>query len=88
MIATLLQPHVYQIYKDAARRRTPVQLTGRQLDVLRCVALGMSNDQIAAQLVIAAGTVTKHLENAYARLGVTSRTAALARVFGDAEPAA
>jgi DNA-binding CsgD family transcriptional regulator len=88
MIATLLQPHLYQIYKDAARRRTPVQLTGRQLDVLRCVALGMSNDQIVAELVIAAGTVTKHLESAYAWLGVTSRTAALARVFGDPEPAA
>jgi DNA-binding NarL/FixJ family response regulator len=65
-----------------------VQLTGRQLDVLRCVALGMSNDQIVAELVIAAGTVTKHLESACARLGVTSPTAALARVFGDAEPAA
>jgi DNA-binding CsgD family transcriptional regulator len=84
----LLQPHLYQSYKQAAaRRRAPVRLTVRQLDVLRCVALGMSNDQIASQLVIAPGTVTKHLENIYARLGVSSRTGAIARVFGDDEPA-
>ena len=43
----------------------------------------MSNDQIARHLVISPGTVTKHPENAYARLGVTSRTAAVARVFGE-----
>jgi len=86
---TLLQPHLYQIYKEsAARRRIPVRLTVRQLDVLRCVALGMSNDQIAQRLVIAPGTVTKHLENIYARLGVTSRTAAVARVFNGTEPEA
>src|SRR5262245_7839 len=80
----LLQPHLHQIYKQAAaRQRVPVGLTVRQLDVLRCVALGMSNDQIANQLVIAPGTVTKHLENIYTRLGVTSRTAAVARVFNE-----
>jgi DNA-binding CsgD family transcriptional regulator len=82
----LLQPHLYRIYKQAAAfRRTPVRLTTRQLDVLRCVALGMSNDQISDQLVIAPGTVTKHLENIYARLGVSSRTSAIARVFGEDE---
>jgi DNA-binding CsgD family transcriptional regulator len=87
MMLTLLQPHLYEIYKEAERRRrNPARLTARQLDVLRCVALGMSNDQIAARLMIALGTVTKHLENAYARLGVTSRTAALARVFAEADP--
>jgi len=80
----LLPPHLYQIFKQAAaRRRAPVRLTLRQLDVLRCVALGMSNDKIANHLVIAPGTVTKHLENIYIRLGVTSRTAAVARMFGD-----
>lgn len=86
MMLTLLQPHLYQIYKDAQRRhRTPIRLTGRQLEVLRCVALGMRNDEIAAHLVIAPGTVTKHLENIYQLLGVTSRTAAVARVFNDSD---
>jgi len=84
MMLTLLQPHLHQIYQTAARRRhQPARLTARQLDVLRCVALGLSNDQIAHRLVIAPGTVTKHLQNIYARLGVTSRTAAVARVFND-----
>jgi DNA-binding CsgD family transcriptional regulator len=84
MMLTLLQPHLYRIYTQATgRRRTPVQLTTRQLDVLRCVHQGMSNSQIARRLAIAPGTVTKHLENIYARLGVTSRTAAAARVFND-----
>jgi DNA-binding CsgD family transcriptional regulator len=84
---TLLRPHLYEVYREAARRRrTPVRLTERQLDVLRCVALGMGNEEIARHLVIAPRTVTKHLENAYGRLGVTSRTAAVARVFHEPEP--
>jgi len=83
-LLTLLQPHLYQLYQHAADRRNPrVRPTERQLEVLRCVALGMTNDETARQLSISPGTVSKHLENAYARLGVTSRTAAVARVFGN-----
>ena len=86
LMCRMMQPHLYNIYRRAAhRRRTPARLTSRQLQVLRCVALGMSNDEIAAQLIIAPGTVTKHLENTFARLGVASRTAAIARVFGENE---
>jgi DNA-binding CsgD family transcriptional regulator len=82
---TLLQPHLYDIYKAAERRRqTPVPLTARQLEVLRCLALGMDNNAAARQLQVSPATVAKHLENIYSRLGVTSRTAALARVFGEA----
>ncbi|MDH6216546.1 helix-turn-helix domain-containing protein [Streptomyces pseudovenezuelae] len=78
----LLAPHLYEIYLAAARRRrTPVRLTDRELDVLRCVALGMTTPQIAEQLCVAPSTVRKHLENAFGRLGVSSRTAAVARVF-------
>jgi len=83
---TLLQPHLYQIYRRAAARRSPrIQLTRRQLDVVRCVALGMSTDEIAGRLAITTGTVRKHLENVYERLGVTSRTAAVTRIFGDSD---
>ncbi|MDQ1044895.1 helix-turn-helix transcriptional regulator [Streptomyces sp. V4I2] len=81
----LMAPHLYAIYTEAARRRRPpVQLTLRELDVLRCVARGLSTPQIAEQLVVSAGTVRKHLENSFARLGVSSRTAAVARVFPEA----
>lgn len=82
----LLQPHLHQLYRQAAGRRGPrSRLTPRQLDIVRCLALGMSNDEIARRLLITPGTVRKHLENAYARLGVTSRTAAVHRVFNAAD---
>ncbi|MEU0427589.1 helix-turn-helix transcriptional regulator [Streptomyces canus] len=72
--------------KNAARRRRePVHLTHHELDVLRRVALGMGTAQIAAQLVVSPSTVRKHLENAFGRLGVSSRTAAVARVFPEPE---
>ncbi|HEX6871231.1 MAG TPA: helix-turn-helix transcriptional regulator, partial [Micromonosporaceae bacterium] len=61
------------------------RLTRRQLDVVRCAAQGMSNEEIAGRLFITPSTVRKHLENTYARLGVTSRTAAVTRVFGEAD---
>ncbi|MFF7131334.1 helix-turn-helix transcriptional regulator [Streptomyces sp. SAI-149] len=52
---------------------------------VRCVAVGMSTAQIAEQLVVSPSTVRKHLENAFGRLGVSSRTAAVARVFPEPE---
>lgn len=79
-LLTLLQPHLYNLYRDAAQRPR-VRLTRRQLEVMRCVALGMTNDETARQLSITTATVAKHLENTYARLGVTTRTAAVTRVF-------
>jgi DNA-binding NarL/FixJ family response regulator len=54
----------------------PGGLTVRQLDVLRLVAAGRTNRQIAAELVISEHTVSRHVENIYARLGVSSRAAA------------
>lgn len=82
----LMAPHVYDIYKEAARkRRPPVRLTHRELDVLRCVARGLNTPQIAEQLVVSPSTVRKHLENAFGKLEVSSRIAAVARVFPEAE---
>jgi len=57
-------------------------LTDRQLEILRLVATGLSNADIARRLVVAESTVRKHLENIFERLQVSSRTAAVARVFG------
>ncbi|MFJ2826319.1 helix-turn-helix transcriptional regulator [Streptomyces sp. NPDC087263] len=83
---SLLAPHVYALYREAAdRRRPPVRLTLRELEVLRCVARGLTTPQIAEQLVVSRSTVRKHLENAFNRLGVSSRTAAVARVFPQPE---
>jgi len=58
-------------------------LTSRQEDVLRLLAAGHTNAQIARQLGISEGTVGTHLENIHERLGVSSRTAAVTRAFPD-----
>jgi two-component system NarL family response regulator len=58
-------------------RVTAPQLTPRELDVLRLVALGQSNKEIAAALTIAEGTVKIHVNNLLGKLGVTGRTQAI-----------
>jgi DNA-binding CsgD family transcriptional regulator len=61
-------------------------LTPRERDVMRCVAAGLSNAEIAGVLWIQLGTVRKHLEHVYDKLGVRTRTAALARLHATAAP--
>jgi DNA-binding CsgD family transcriptional regulator len=56
-------------------------LTDRELEVLRLVAAGRSNREIGAALVISEHTVARHLQNIFAKLGVSSRTAASAFAF-------
>jgi DNA-binding CsgD family transcriptional regulator len=83
-LLTLLRPHVHQAFLDAERRRQPVpRLTPRHWDLLRLVAAGHTNAQIARRLGISEGTVRTHLENIYERLHVSSRTAAVTRAFPD-----
>ena len=56
-------------------------LTPREVDVLRLVGRGLTNKQAARLLEVRPSTVRKHLENAFAKLGVGTRTAAIARAF-------
>jgi DNA-binding NarL/FixJ family response regulator len=56
-------------------------LTDRELEVLRLVAAGRSNREIGVTLVISEHTVARHLQNIFAKLGVSSRTAATAFAF-------
>jgi DNA-binding CsgD family transcriptional regulator len=56
-------------------------LTARELEVLRLVAAGRTNRQIAAELVVSEHTVARHLQNIFGKLGVSSRTAATAFAF-------
>lgn len=55
-------------------------LTAREIEILRLVAAGMRNLEIADQLVISLATVKRHIANAYGKLGVTHRTEAVARL--------
>ena len=59
-----------------ANSSEPGHLTTRQTEVLRLVAEGKTDRQIAAELVLSEKTVGRHLENIFARLGVSSRAAA------------
>jgi DNA-binding CsgD family transcriptional regulator len=68
-------------------RHERIELTAREREVLAWVARGKTNDEIARLLWLAPSTVGKHLENIYTKLGVSTRTAAVAHCFGlnDAE---
>ncbi|HEX6100502.1 MAG TPA: LuxR C-terminal-related transcriptional regulator [Thermoanaerobaculia bacterium] len=59
--------------------RVPEGLSERELEVLRLIASGASNQEAGRKLFIAASTVKKHLENIYAKLAVGGRVEAIAR---------
>lgn len=63
----------------AAPGRGP--LTPREVDVVRLVATGSTNRQIAHALVLSEKTVARHLSNVYAKLGISSRAAATAYAY-------
>ncbi len=54
----------------------PAGLTAREVEVLRLVAQGLTDAQVAEQLVISPRTVNFHLTSIYSKLGVSSRAAA------------
>jgi ATP/maltotriose-dependent transcriptional regulator MalT len=58
----------------------PSGLTRREREILRLIAVGESNEQIAAALVLSARTVERHVSNIYAKLGLTGRAARAAAV--------
>ena len=55
------------------------QLTAREVEILRLIAAGMRNQEIADHLFISLSTVKRHVANAYGKLGVSHRTEAVAR---------
>ncbi|HEX6996952.1 MAG TPA: LuxR C-terminal-related transcriptional regulator [Gammaproteobacteria bacterium] len=71
---------------DALRARPPVPpaaagLTRRELEVLRLVATGLTNRQVAAELALSEKTVDRHVSNIFAKLDVPSRAAATAYAY-------
>jgi DNA-binding CsgD family transcriptional regulator len=63
--ATVTSPHAY-----------PAGLTAREVEVLRLVASGLTDLQVAERLVLSPRTVHSHISSIYSKLGVTSRSAA------------
>jgi HD-GYP domain-containing protein (c-di-GMP phosphodiesterase class II) len=58
------------------RRARPADLTERQVEVLRLVSRGLSNADIAAQLVLSRRTVEHHVQDIYLKIGVSTRAGA------------
>jgi DNA-binding NarL/FixJ family response regulator len=65
----------------ADRGREPGSLTAREVEVLRLVARGQTNREIASALVISEKTVARHVSNLFAKLGVSNRSAATAYAY-------
>jgi len=63
-------------HRVARRRDGPAGLTAREVEVLRLLARGLPNKQIAEQLVITPKTVGNHVEHIYAKIGASTRAAA------------
>jgi DNA-binding CsgD family transcriptional regulator len=80
-ILELLAPHLARA-RQRMLRRGRAALSDRQWEVLRLVARGHTNKEIAQLLDIKPDTVRKHLENVFEQLGVHTRTAAAAEAFG------
>jgi DNA-binding CsgD family transcriptional regulator len=77
-LARLLSPSLVR----ALAPDSTLGLTRREIEVLAWVAAGKTNAQIAEMLSIAPGTVKKHLEHIYEKLGVSSRTDAAVTAIG------
>jgi DNA-binding CsgD family transcriptional regulator len=85
LVLELLRPHLARIVDRNERRAAPVAdlpLTRREREILEWVERGKTNAEIAEILWLSPSTVRKHLENVYGKLGVRTRTAAVARLRG------
>src|SRR4051794_30221534 len=89
---TLLDLMVDDVRIVAQRMRTHARggqptLSSREREIARMVARGYSNKEIAGVLEISSWTVSTHLRRIFAKLGVTTRAAMVARLLGDEQRA-
>jgi DNA-binding CsgD family transcriptional regulator len=79
-LARMIMPVLVRLVHERPTPDVPPNLTTQERTVLAHLTSGASNAQIARDLGIAESTVRKHLEHAYRKLGVSGRTAAVARL--------
>jgi DNA-binding NarL/FixJ family response regulator len=71
-------PEIVDILRNPRTPVSPVQLSTREIEVLRLVADGADNREIAERLFVSSETVKTHLNNIYRKLGVAGRAHAVA----------
>jgi DNA-binding CsgD family transcriptional regulator len=82
LLLTLIQPRIASLQAASKRREAGrVDLTPRQWELMRLMAAGSTNRQIASRMALSEGTVRTHCEHIFDRLQVTNRVAALAKAF-------
>lgn len=75
-----LNRHVPQLDTGKINQQLVTPLSDREFEVIQLLYEGKTNQQIAAELFISLNTLKKHINNAYFKLDVTSRTVAVARL--------
>lgn len=78
---TVLAPPISRRLDDRVHRVSPDALTSREIDVLREVANGNTNAEVARRLHIGEATVKTHLIHIYDKLAVSDRAAAVAQAY-------
>jgi LuxR family maltose regulon positive regulatory protein len=79
LLGTFGEPSLSPSASNPAAATLAEPLTTREIEILRLIAAGLRNQEIADRLFISLPTVKRHIANAYGKLGAGHRTEALAR---------
>jgi DNA-binding CsgD family transcriptional regulator len=85
-VLRLIEPVLGRLLSEPPAPHLPPELTVQERRILRLVAEGHSNTEIADRIGVAVCTVRKHLEHAFPKLGVTNRLAAVRAFEGVVAP--